>query len=266
MATIEAKGLAKAFPAEGRGLFFALRDLDFFVGDGEFVCLLGPSGCGKSTLLNILSGLDRAYQGTVAFDGVPLGKTQADSREGPRVGYLFQEPRLLPWRNVRGNIEFALESEGIPRIQWEELVDTHLQFVGLKGFVRYYPHQLSGGMQQRVAIARAFAVDPDVLLMDEPFNALDELTARRMRRELLSIWTRHRKTVVFVTHNSFEATYLADRILLMTNCPGAIYREVSVAMPRPRSYDDTELFRVNAELVRDFLAHLGEKEGGPEAS
>ena len=258
MATIEVKGLAKAFPAEGGSLLRALRDLDFFIGDGEFVCLLGPSGCGKSTLLNILSGLDPAYQGTVVFEGVPLKQT--DRSGGPRVGYLFQEPRLLPWRTVRGNIEFALESEGIPKAEWQAVVETHLRLVGLQGFAGYYPHQLSGGMQQRVAIARAFAVDPDVLLMDEPFNALDELTARRMRRELLSVWSCYKKTVLFVTHNSFEATYLADRILLMTSCPGAIYRDVPITLPRPRSYDDPEIFRLNAELVRDFLAHVGEEE------
>ena len=262
MATIEAKGLVKAFPVAGGGLLYALRRLDFFIGDGEFVCLLGPSGCGKSTLLNILSGLDSVYQGTVVFDGVPL--KEMDSRGGPRVGYLFQESRLLPWRTVRGNIEFALESERIPKSRWPEVVNTHLQLVGLQGFEEYYPHQLSGGMQQRVAIARAFAVDPDVLLMDEPFNALDEITARRMRRELLSIWSCYRKTVLFVTHNALEATYLADRILVMTRCPGSIYREVSVALPRPRSYDDPELFQANAELVRDFLAQLGEE--GPETA
>jgi len=258
MATIEAKGLAKAFPAAGGGHLYALREVDFFIGDGEFVCLLGPSGCGKSTLLNIVSRLDTAYQGSVLFDGLSL--RELDSREGPRVGYLFQESRLLPWRTVRGNIEFALESEGIPKTRWREVLATHLRLVGLEGFADYYPYQLSGGMQQRVAVARAFAVDPDVLLMDEPFNALDEITARRMRRELLSIWSCYRKTVLFVTHNAFEATYLADRILVMTRCPGAIYREVSVALPRPRSYDDPDLFRLTAELVRDFLAHIGEDE------
>jgi len=250
MATIEAKGLVKVFPLKEGGLLYALRGVDFFVRDGEFVCLLGPSGCGKSTLLNILSGLDPGYEGTVIFDGVLL--KGMGKRGAPRVGYVFQEPRLLPWRTVRGNVEFALESEGIPRAQWGEVLQTHLALVGLQEFAGYYPHQLSGGMQQRVAIARALALDPEILLMDEPFGALDELTRIEMQGELLRVWSTRKKTVVFVTHSITEALMLSDRVVLLTARPGRVRQEFEVTLPRPRERTNPQLIALYEEIWRNL--------------
>jgi NitT/TauT family transport system ATP-binding protein len=232
----------------------ALERVSFDVADQEFVCILGPSGCGKSTILNILSGLDNTFQGDIRVAGRPLG-----GGHGVRMAYVFQEPRLLPWLTVADNLRFALECEGIPRADWDARLARYLGLVGLGGFERAYPHQLSGGMQQRASIARSFAVEPDVLLMDEPFSGLDEITARRLRKELLRIWSATKKTILFVTHKCFAATFLADRILLMTSRPGRVYEEVAVDLPRPRDYDDPHLFTVNAGIVRNFLKTIGEE-------
>ncbi len=225
--------------------------------DREFVCILGPSGCGKSTVLNILGGLDDAYEGQILIDGGAMTK---GAKSGLRVGYIFQEPRLLPWLTVKGNISFALACQGIPKEAWDDILDRNIALVGLKGFEKSYPHQLSGGMQQRTSIARSFAIDPEILLMDEPFSGLDEMTARKLRKELLDIWQATQKTILFVTHNSFEASFLSDRIVMMTKRPGRIYKEVPVGLPRPRDYDDLKLFEFNREIVRDFLRHMGEGE------
>ena len=216
----------------------ALAGVTARIEEGELVCILGPSGCGKTTLLNILAGLDNEYGGDILIQGRPL---QRGGNWGLRVGYVFQEPRLLPWLNVEENIRFALYCEGFPREVWDEIVERYVALVGLKGFEHSYPHQLSGGMQQRTSIARSLAIDPEILLMDEPFSGLDEITARRLRKELLEIWQETQKTILFVTHNSFEATFLGDRILLITRRPARIYREVVVDLPRPRDYDDPQL-------------------------
>ena len=243
------RGLRKAFPARhGEAPLLALDGLDLTIADKELVCVLGPSGCGKSTLLNLLAGLDRASAGEIRVDGARL-----DAGRRVRMGYLFQEPRLLPWLDAAGNIEFALGSTGVPRVQWRAIVDRHLEMTGLAAFRTYYPHQLSGGMRQRLALARALAVEPEILLMDEPFSGLDELTARRLRMDLLAIWRSARKTIVFVTHNAYEATYLADRIVIMTPRPGRVQNEVPVTIPRPRDYDDPALFEVNRRIVRTYL-------------
>jgi NitT/TauT family transport system ATP-binding protein len=256
MATIEIANLDKVYhsQAHSSGLR-ALERVTFSVADKEFVCILGPSGCGKSTILNILSGLDNAFQGDIRVDGHTLN----GGGHGVRMAYVFQEPRLLPWLTVADNLRFALECEGIPRSEWEGQIARYLGLVGLIGFEQSYPHQLSGGMQQRASIARSFAVEPDVLLMDEPFSGLDEITARRLRKELLTIWNATHKTILFVTHNCFEATFLADRMLLMTARPGRIYDEVVVELPRPRDYDDPHLFAVSAGIVRTFLKTIGEE-------
>ena len=236
MTSIKLRHLSKEFAAHGSGAAWkALDDVSLDVGSGEFVTILGPSGCGKSTLLNVVSGLDDRFAGTMSIDRA------TPSAEGrTRIAYLFQEPRLLPWRTVRSNIEFALEAAKVPQAEWRDRSGRWIELVGLKGFAEFYPLQLSGGMQQRAAIARAFSIDPEILLMDEPFSALDELTARRMRQELLSLWETDRRTVLFVTHNSLEAVYLSDRILIMSKGPGSrVCDEVSLAnLPRPRRYDD----------------------------
>jgi NitT/TauT family transport system ATP-binding protein len=251
---IAIRGLVKAYAGrDGAAPLRVLDGLDLAVADQELVCILGPSGCGKSTLLNILAGLDPEWQGEVLIDGERLG-----ARGRRRVGYLFQEPRLLPWLTTEHNIDFALGSCGVPRARWGALKDHYLALTGLGAFRTYHPHQLSGGMRQRLALARALAVEPEILLMDEPFSGLDEMTARKIRLDLLQIWAETRKTIVFVTHNAYEATFLADRILLMTRSPGRIHDEIEVRIPRPRDYDDPAVFEVNRHVVQTYLKVVGE--------
>lgn len=227
-----------------------LSDISLTVAEGEFVCLLGPSGCGKSTILNLLSGLDSQYQGGVSIDG-----------HGPRehevpIAYLFQEPRLMPWLKVADNLRFALRAAGVDRASWDQRIREHLAMVNLAGTEDMYVDQLSGGMRHRVSIARASCVSPQLLLMDEPFSALDELTARELRIQLLRLWEEHRKTVLFVTHNTMEATFLADRIVLMDRGPAKIREIREVGVARPRDYDSPELFESNRQTVQRFLEYI----------
>jgi NitT/TauT family transport system ATP-binding protein len=255
-ASIRVVNLSKDFPAQGDGSGWkALDNVSLHVASGEFVTILGPSGCGKSTLLNILSGLDTQFTGRISLEGDPV---TVGAHGRTRIAYLFQEPRLLPWRTVRGNVELALSAAGIPNSEWGDRCDRWIDLVGLKGFADFYPLQLSGGMQQRTAIARAFAVEPDILLMDEPFSALDELTARRMREELLTLWEADRHTVVFVTHNSLEAVYLSDRILIMNRGPSSrVCDEVSLShLSRPRSYDDPAQFEAQKDVLGRLMRHV----------
>ena len=248
MADIAVRRLSKAYRSRAHpdGML-AVDNIDLAVGDHEFVCLLGPSGCGKSTVLNVLSGLDQNYSGEVLVSGRAISRKNGHAF---RVGYVFQEPRLLPWLTVRRNIEFALESEAVPASEWRTRTDNWLNRVGLIDFAEAHPHELSGGMQQRTSIARAFAVDPEMLLMDEPFSGLDELTARTMRELLLEIWLETRKTVIFVTHNCFEACFLADRIVVFSPRPGKIRKSVTVELPRPRNYEDSSLFELSVSITR----------------
>jgi len=247
MADIALHGLTKVYRSKAHpdGLL-ALEHVSLAVEDHQFVCLLGPSGCGKSTVLNVLSGLDQDYAGEVRVAGAVVSPSDAQPF---RLGYVFQEPRLLPWLTVRGNLEFALESVGIPRGEWRARINGWLGRVGLQEFAEVHPHELSGGMQQRTSIARAFAVDPEILLMDEPFSGLDELTARSMRELLLSLWLETRKTVVFVTHNCYEACFLADRIIVFTPRPGSIKQEFAVDLDRPRDYEDPRLFDMSVKVT-----------------
>ena len=221
---------------------------------GEIVGLVGPSGCGKSTLLNILAGLDKDFEGEALISDQPLAE---QLERGFRVAYVFQEPRLLRWRTLRYNIEFALEARGFPKTEWAGRIDKVLSLVELSRFADYYPDQLSGGMQQRAAIARAFSIEPDILLMDEPFSALDELTARRLREGLLGIWQAFRSTILFVSHNAYEASFLGDRVAILSRGPNSrIKAEVDLTdLGRPRSYDDTRLFERSKELVTIMRAH-----------
>lgn len=248
MAAIALQGLSKTYRsrAHPRGLL-ALDDVSLSVADREFICLLGPSGCGKTTVLNVLAGLDLDYRGDVAIDGRPLPRNGAYPF---RIGYVFQEPRLLPWLTVRRNLHFALGSVGVPREEREAQTRTWLGRVGLADFAEAHPHELSGGMQQRASIARAFAVEPQLLLMDEPFSGLDELTARGLREQQLALWQESRKTVIFVTHNCFEACFVADRILVLSARPGRVRHEVRVDLPRPRSYDSPRLFELSVAVTR----------------
>lgn len=255
MATIHIDNLSKRFPSRrGDEDLVVLDQVSLAVQDHQFLCLLGRSGCGKSTLLNVISGLDRDYGGEVTVAGHALAH---GSRAPVKIGYVFQEPRLLPWRTVRQNLRFALQSSDLPEREWSERIESWLERVGLGGFGDAYPHELSGGMQQRAAIARAFAIEPEVLLMDEPFSGLDEFTARSLRSTLLSVWHETRKTVVFVTHHCFEACYLADRIVLLGGQPSRIARLLDVEVPRPRDYDSSELFELSVDVTRQVTSIAG---------
>ncbi len=226
----------------------ALRDVTFEVPDNQFCSILGHSGCGKTTLLNIAAGFERATTGAVMVDGVPI------DLPGWRNTMIFQDYALFPWMSVFQNIVFGLEMKGISRKEREEVTQHYIGLVGLEGFEAKFPHQLSGGMRQRVAIARALAVQPHLLLMDEPFAALDAQNRSFMQDELVRIWQREPKTVLLVTHSIDEAIKLSDCIAVMTSRPGRVKEFVKVDLPRPRDEDDIsyiELKRRLRDLIRD---------------
>jgi NitT/TauT family transport system ATP-binding protein len=225
---LEARGLTAEFTGTETELR-ALGEVSFSVAAEEFVCVVGPSGCGKSTLLRLLGGLLRPTSGQVLFEGVALG------RPSPRIGFVFQRANLMPWRNVAQNIVLPLELDGIPAGEAETVVRDLVALVGLTGFERALPRELSGGMAQRVALARALAHDPDVLLMDEPFASLDALTRERMEGEVMRIAGARRKTVVMVTHSIPEAILLSDRVLVLSSRPGRLCAELAIGLPRPRT-------------------------------
>jgi NitT/TauT family transport system ATP-binding protein len=207
----------------------ALRDVSFGVAESEFICVVGRSGCGKTTLLNILAGFLVPTKGDVLIGG------RAVSGRGLDRGVVFQDfAQLFPWRTAQRNVEFGLEMKGVPRDERAKTAQRFLGLVNLESFAGAYPHELSGGMQQRAAIARALAYNPSVLLMDEPFAALDALTRDEMQRLLVDVWRETKKTIVYVTHNVAEAVYLADRIVVLTPHPGTVRAEVKVTLPRPR--------------------------------
>ena len=242
------RNVKKVFGADAQR-YVALDGIDLEISQGELVCLLGPSGCGKSTLLNILAGFERASEGSVDFEGAPVRGAGRD-----RVMF-FQDAgaALLPWLSVEENVRFALRVRKLPKSDWPAIIDKYLAMVGLQEHRRKFPSQLSGGMRQRLQIARALAVEPKVLLMDEPFGALDALTRRRMHGFLLEIWQRTGKTIVFVTHDIAEAVTLADRICVMSVGPGSRITEViDVRLPRPRDLADAaagKLFKRVEELL-----------------
>ena len=233
--TIRVDALTKRFATDPADAPPVLGGISLAVRENEFVVLLGRSGCGKTTLLNIISGLERASAGVVRVDDVPV------TRPGQGKGVVFQQGALFPWLTATGNVAFAAKSRGVPPADRAQLCDELLGLVGLAGAQHKYPFELSGGMQQRVAIARALALDPHILLMDEPFGALDELTRIEMQNELLRVWAARRKTVVFVTHSIWEALVLADRIVVLAARPGRIVLDRRVTLPRPRSRTDPEL-------------------------
>jgi NitT/TauT family transport system ATP-binding protein len=224
---LEARGVSLTY-ASAAGDVHALADVSLTVAPGEFLSILGPSGCGKSTLLSILGGLLRATSGDAVLDGRPLVVPT------PRIGFVFQEPVLLPWRTVLENVLLPVQ---IQRLGGRHDARAHelLDLLGLHAFARHYPRELSGGMRQRVAIARALLLDPEVLLMDEPFGALDAINRERMNLELLRVWQGSRKTIVFVTHSIPEAVFLSDRVVAMTERPGRVKETWVVTLPRPRT-------------------------------
>src|SRR6266852_5097763 len=237
------------------GIVEALHPVDVDVEAGEFVCLLGPSGCGKSTLLSIIAGLETPTSGAVFADGRKVRGPGTD-----RV-LLFQEAALFPWLDVQHNVEFGLRQAGVSARERTTLAQHFIELVHLKGFERSYIHQLSGGMRQRVAIARALAIDPAVLLMDEPFGALDALTRDRLHAELEAIWATTYKTVLFVTHNVREAVALGDRVLVFSPRPGRIVGEFRINLPRPRSLEDHTLVDKAAEILTVLKGIPSDKSG-----
>ena len=242
--------LSVSYPT-GAGPFLALQDLCCTIAGGTFVALVGPSGCGKSTLLRTLGGLVRPSAGTVAIGG----HDPAAARAAHLVSFAFQQPVLLPWQTARQNIELPLRLFGWPARRRRAAAAHFLDLVGLSRFADSYPAQLSGGMQQRVALARALSFEPAVLLMDEPFGALDEITRERLNVELLRIWSATRATVLFVTHSLSEAVFLADRVLVLAPHPGRILADVPIALPRPRTtalLEQTAFLRCVGELRRQL--------------
>jgi NitT/TauT family transport system ATP-binding protein len=231
------------------GAYLALSDVDLSIRDGEFVTIVGPSGCGKSTLLMLIAALLRPTSGAVRLDG------RVVTAPGPDRALVFQDFALLPWRTVLANVELGLELKGIPAQERSQIARRHVAMVGLGAFERSYPHQLSGGMRQRVGIARALAVEPQVLLMDEPFGALDAQIRQVMGSELLRIWERGRKTILFVTHDIDEAIYLADRTIVMSASPGRIIAdiEVTLARPRPLEIRNDPAFTTYRQRIWDLL-------------
>jgi NitT/TauT family transport system ATP-binding protein len=233
------------------GAVRALDPVDLDIAEGEFIAIVGPSGCGKSTLLRIVAGLLRASSGTVLVDGI--------AHDGPvtELGIVFQQPILLDWRTALGNVLFQVEMRGERPAAWRDRAVALLDQVGLRDFAGTYPHALSGGMRQRVAIARALLHDPGLLLMDEPFGALDALTREQMRIDLESLWLRRKNTVLFVTHSVDEAVLLADRVVVMSPRPGRIERVIDIPIPRPRGLHarrNPDFLRIEAEITDIFLA------------
>jgi NitT/TauT family transport system ATP-binding protein len=230
----------------------ALVDIDLTVDEGRFVALLGPTGCGKSTLLRVVSDLTAPSSGRVTVRGEPA----AMARRANEFGFVFQEPALMPWRTALGNVNLPLEIVDYPTAERHTRCETLLHSVGLSKFKNSYPHQLSGGMKQRVAIVRALAWNPSIMLMDEPFSALDELTKNQLQDDLLTLWSNERKTILFVTHNISEAVYLADRVAVMSAHPGRIVAEIDIRLPRPRRPEmrETMEFIDHVRRVREALA------------
>jgi NitT/TauT family transport system ATP-binding protein len=246
---IELRGVSRSFDIKGSRLV-ALEGVDLRVAEREIVAIVGPNGCGKSTLLRVIGGLLTPDRGLVlAYDSTVAGVD-------PRVGLVFQEPRLLPWRDVLSNVAFPLELAGVGREEREERARAALLLTGLEAFTEAYPDQLSGGMAQRAALARALAPEPDVLLLDEPFSALDAMTRERLDSELLSLWGKTGTTIVLVTHSIPEAVFVADRVLVMSQRPGRIVAEVPVEAPRPRDLASigAPVFGAAADKVRQVLS------------
>ena len=241
--TLKIESLNKRFQVEDREISI-LEDINLTVSPGEFVSIVGTSGCGKTTLLRLIVGLGDEYQGNILLDGKRIN--------GPSVnrGIVFQEPRLLPWLTVEKNVGFGLDGKkGIDR---EKVIQEHINLVGLKGFEKNYPYQLSGGMAQRAAIARALVNRPEILLLDEPLGALDALTRMYMQEELEKIWKKEGITTIMVTHDIDEAIYLGDRVIIISCRPGKIKRTISVPLARPRDRDSFDFIKIKEEILKEF--------------
>ncbi|MGA2162220.1 MAG: ABC transporter ATP-binding protein [Methanoregula sp.] len=241
--TLSINDVSKTFVSDDAETIDALSHISLSVNNEEFICILGPSGCGKTTLLRIVAGLESASSGSVSVDGIPV------TRPSPKMAMIFQEYSLYPWRTVEENVMLGLELRGVNKPDRVTAAEKFLDLVGLKGFERRYPHELSGGMRQRVAVARALAIEPSILLMDEPFGALDAQTRNRMQYELLRIWEKTKKTILFVTHSVDEAVFLADRIVVLTQRPGRIKEIVTIPSVRPRERTSDEFGQIRRHLL-----------------
>ena len=241
--TLSLTDVSRVFKTEKGETVEALSRISLEIRDQEFICILGPSGCGKTTLLRIIAGLESATSGTISLDETKI------SKPSPRMAMIFQEYSLYPWRNVQDNVTLGLELKGMKKTEREENAKKYLDLVGLKGFGHSFPHEMSGGMRQRVAVARALAIDPSILLMDEPFGALDAQTRNRMQHELMHIWQKTKKTILFVTHSVDEAVFLADRIVVLTRRPGTVREIVTVPGERPRERTGEEFVQIRRHLL-----------------
>jgi NitT/TauT family transport system ATP-binding protein len=258
-AVVQLKGIGKVFGRGDQVATVALEGIDLDIRSGEFVSLIGPSGCGKSTLLRIIGDLITPSSGTVVVNGKPADRARRDRD----YGMVFQAPVLFDWRTVEDNVKLPLEIQGASAAKRTARAKEMLDLVELGDFLGHYPYQLSGGMQQRVAIARALAFEPEILLMDEPFGALDEMTRERMNSEVLRIWERTGTTVVFVTHSIPEAVFLSSRVVVMSARPGRITKIIDIDLPRPRN-EDTRETRRYFELVTAVREALRRKDGGDD--
>lgn len=244
MGIVSIENVTRVFEKEDGTTLAALEDVCLEIHDKEIICFVGPSGCGKTTLLRIIAGLDAATRGEVRLDGEVI--TEPD----PKIGMVFQEYSLFPWRTVIENISFGLEMKGMPPAERRAAAEHYLRLVGLEEFRSSYPYELSGGMRQRVAIARAIANEPEVLLMDEPFGALDAQTRNLMQKELLSIWEQTKKTILFVTHSVDEAVYIADRIVIFSARPGRVQEIIDVPWTRPRDRTSTDFAGIRRYVLK----------------
>jgi NitT/TauT family transport system ATP-binding protein len=237
------RDLNQSFPRDDGSRLVVLDHLSFEVQDKEFVCILGSSGCGKTTLLRLIAGLDEAQAGSIILDGEEI------RGPNPKVGMVFQEYSLFPWRTVIDNIAFGLEMKGMGKVERYRIAEKYLDLVNLSQFRTSYPSELSGGMRQRVAVTRALALDPVLLLMDEPFGALDAQTRNMLQKELLEIWEKTKKTIIFITHSVDEAVFLADRIIVLTPRPGRICQIFPIELKRPRDRTSVEFAQVRRQVL-----------------
>lgn len=238
---MEINGISKTFFSD-KGYFTAIKDVSFDVNDGEFLVILGPGRCGKTVLLNIIAGLEQQTGGTVMYNG------REWKGVNPEISMVFQKLALMPFKTVMENVELGLKFRGMSKGQRRELAQHYIELVGLKGFEKSYPTQLSGGMKQRVGIARAYAADPKLLIMDEPFGQLDAQTRYQMQEEILRIWEKEKRTVIFVTNNIEEACYLGDRIILLSDCPATVKEVYPISIPRPRDMVSEEFLKLRTVI------------------
>ena len=238
---MEINGISKTFFSD-KGYFTAIKDVSFDVNDGEFLVILGPGRCGKTVLLNIIAGLEQQTEGKVVYNG------REWKGVNPEISMVFQKLALMPFKTVMENVELGLKFRGMSKEQRREIAQHYIELVGLKGFEKSYPTQLSGGMKQRVGIARAYAADPKLLIMDEPFGQLDAQTRYQMQEEILRIWEKEKRTVIFVTNNIEEACYLGDRIILLSDCPATVKEVYPISIPRPRDMVSGEFLKLRTVI------------------